>query len=63
LKKRGRSDDPRNVSEFRERDKRELRLGIGKVMDTADKRIKNEADAITFRSQVREALEEMSRVG
>ena len=63
LKKRGRSDDPRNISEFRERDKRELRLGIGKVMDTADRQIKNEADVITFKSQVREALEEMSRVG
>ena len=63
LKKRGRSDDPRNISEFRERDKRELRLGIGKVMDTADKQIKNEADVITFTSQVREALEEMSGVG
>jgi hypothetical protein len=32
-------------------------------MGTADKQIKNEADVITFRSQVREALEEMSRVG
>lgn len=63
LKRRGRSDDPRNASEFKERDRRELTLGIGKVVDTADKHIKNEADAITFRSQVREALEELSRFG
>ena len=63
LKRRGRSDDPRNISEFRERDRRELSLGIGEVIDTADKCVKNEADAMTFTRKVHAALEEMSRVG
>jgi dephospho-CoA kinase len=63
LKARGRSDDPRNIDEFKERDERELGFGLSKVIDSANRRILNEADTKTFRLQIRNALEELSQVG
>ena len=59
LKARGRSDDPKDVDEFRQRDQREFDLGIAKVIKSAQKRVTNETDANTFRRQVRHVLEEM----
>lgn len=63
LKARGRSDDPADIDEFNERDERELGLGISKVIDSADRRVLNEADTKTFRLQIRDVLKEMSKVG
>jgi len=63
LKSRNRSDDPRDLADFEERDKRELGLGMLKVIDSADMRILNESDEETFRRQVRNVLVEMLRVG
>ena len=42
LRARGRPDDPRSWSDFRERDERELSLGIGNVIALADFMIVNE---------------------
>ena len=63
LKSRSRSDDPRDFADFEERDKRELGLGISKVVDSGDGRILNESDEGTFRHQVRDMLVEMLGVG
>ncbi len=42
LRKRGRKDDPRDWEQFRERDLRELRLGLGEVIALADIMLVNE---------------------
>jgi dephospho-CoA kinase len=42
LSRRGRSDDPKSWEEFRERDLRELDVGIGRVISLADEIIINE---------------------
>ena len=63
LKARGRSDDPRDIAEFSQRDERELGLGISNVIESADVRIPNENDETTFRHRVREALVELSTIG
>ena len=41
LFKRLRSDDPKNLEELKERDKRELKFGLDKVLKAADYKIKN----------------------
>ena len=41
LFKRFRSDDPKNLEELKERDKRELKFGLEKVLKAADYKIKN----------------------
>ena len=42
LLKRGRSDGPRNWADFIERDERELKVGIGKLIAIADRVVENE---------------------
>jgi dephospho-CoA kinase len=42
LLKRGRSDRPRNWADFRERDERELKVGVGKLIAIADRVVENE---------------------
>ncbi len=42
LQKRRRSDRPRNWTEFLERDNRELRVGVGKLIAIADRVVENE---------------------
>ncbi len=63
LKARGRSDDPKDIVEFNERDEREIRLGITQVIDSADRRVSNEADEKTFRRRVRRVLRELASIG
>ncbi len=63
LEARGRSDDPKSIDDFSERDERELSFGIAKLIESADRRIVNEADVETFRRQAHEALAEMSKLG
>ena len=41
LFERGRSDDPKELEEFRERDKREIGFGLKEVVDRADYKIEN----------------------
>jgi dephospho-CoA kinase len=42
LLKRGRSDRPRNWANFLERDERELKVGVGKLIAIADRVVENE---------------------
>src|SRR5690348_12022334 len=42
LQKRGRSDRPRNWADFLERDERELKVGVGKLIANADRVVENE---------------------
>jgi dephospho-CoA kinase len=42
LLKRGRSDRPRNWADFLERDERELKVGVGKLIAIADRVVENE---------------------
>jgi dephospho-CoA kinase len=60
---RGRSDDPRNIAEFNERDERELDFGISKDIDSADWHISNETDEKTLRREVNRVLLEIVSIG
>jgi dephospho-CoA kinase len=42
LQKRRRSDRPRNQADFQERDERELKVGVGKLIAIADRVVENE---------------------
>jgi len=53
---RGREDDPRTLSHFRERDKRELQVGIGNAIAMADYMLVNEGDIEEFKEKVRKLL-------
>lgn len=59
LKRRGRSDDPRNWREFIERDLRELEVGIGNVIALADYMIVNEE---TIEKLIEKAAEIIGRI-
>lgn len=56
IQKRNRSDDSARMSEFRNRDKRELKFGIGDVIATADYMVVNEGSLKKFKSVVRSIL-------
>jgi len=60
LSQRGRSDDPRGRRAFAERDRRELGVGLGEVIATADRVIVNEGTLEEFRGRAREVLEELT---
>ena len=62
LKTRGRSDDPKNIAEFNERDKQEQSFGISDVIDSADRYILNDDVIETFREEIRIVLKEIAGV-
>jgi len=57
LRQRNRSDAPATPEEFRVRDIRELRWGLGDVIATADYMIVNEGELGAFRAHAREVME------
>jgi len=57
LRQRQRSDAPTTWEEFRIRDTRELRWGLGDVIATADYMIVNEGELGAFRARAREVME------
>jgi dephospho-CoA kinase len=59
LLKRKRSDDPRNMEEFRERDYRELAVGVGSVIALADNVIVNDSTIEAFRLKLNRFYEEV----
>lgn len=59
LRMRGRSDDSRNRETFDERDKRELRVGIGSAIALADRMFVNEGDLDSFKDELRTYLLEV----
>jgi dephospho-CoA kinase len=63
LFRRRRSDDPKNWKTFMERDSRELGVGLGSVIATADYMIVNEGTKSQLKRDVREFLEGVIRGG
>lgn len=57
LVKRGREDAPKDMSEFDERDNRELGWGLGNVIALSDIMIINDSDLGSFQSKVKKELE------
>jgi len=57
LLKRKRSDDPRNMEEFHERDYRELVVGVGSVIALADNMIVNDSTIEAFRLKLNSFFE------
>ena len=56
IARRGREDDPRTFEELRERDRNELRWGLGEVIATSDVMLVNEEGKGTLRAQMRRLL-------
>jgi len=56
LKRRGRADDPLTLEEFRERDSRELKVGLGELMSLADHVIVNDSTLKAARRRAKAAL-------
>jgi dephospho-CoA kinase len=61
LKERGRSDDPHNWTVFRERDMRELSVGLGNAIAMADYMITNEGDKKDLKARVAELLAKVEK--
>jgi len=59
LFQRKRSDDPKRWETFRERDLRELNVGIGAAIATADQMIVNEGSKVQLKRKTREILKEV----
>ena len=52
LQKRGRTDDPKNIQEFHDRDHKELKIGIAEVIALADEVIINEQTIPSLQEQL-----------
>jgi len=61
LLKRGRPDDPKDIETFRERDKRELDVGLGSVIALADKVFVNEGTVEDLQISVKKFFEGIRR--
>jgi dephospho-CoA kinase len=57
LMKRGRPDDPKDLATFRERDLRELKVGLGSVIAQADKMFLNEGTLEELTEEVKKYFE------
>ncbi len=63
LFKRKRSDDPASWEVFLERDWRELHVGLGAVIASADVMIVNEGQRAAFKTEISKFLEDVIRIG
>jgi len=63
LFRRRRSDDPKNWQAFLERDLRELGVGLGSVIATADYMIVNEGTKSQLKREMREVLQDVIKGG
>lgn len=61
LLKRGRSDDPKDWETFYMRDQRELSVGIGEVIATADYMIVNESSIVHLKREFNRVLEKVMK--
>ncbi len=61
LFQRKRSDDPKGWKTFTERDLRELKVGLGNVIATADYMIVNEGTKLQLKRKIRQVLESAIR--
>ena len=53
---RARSDDPKTLQELRDRDMRELKFGLDKVLEIADYKIKNDSTINNLKKKTREIV-------
>lgn len=60
LKKRNRSDDSKSFKEFKKRDTRELKFGIGNVIALSDTIIVNEGPIWRYKKQIKKVLKQIS---
>ena len=56
---RGREDDSKDLSLIKERDKRELGWGLGRVIESADVTISNDTGIEKFREDIKKILEKI----
>ena len=56
ISRRGRQDDPKSYEQMRQRDRDELRWGLGEVIATSDVMLVNEEGKGTLRAQMRRLL-------
>jgi dephospho-CoA kinase len=56
LFERGRSDDPKNVDDLKERDKREIQFGLKQVIENADFRIQNDSTIEDLKKNTRNLI-------
>ena len=61
LRRRAREGDPRSFEEMRERDLKELSLGLGSVIALADHMIVNDGTLESFRERAKELLLRLAR--
>ena len=61
LMKRRRSDRPRTMDDFSERDRREVTVGVGKVIALADRMLENEDSRQDLRKRMRRVLIAITR--
>jgi len=59
LKRRGRADDPKDWKTFRERDMRELKVGVGNVIALADYMLINEDSKEELKERARKLLKRL----
>jgi dephospho-CoA kinase len=59
LSRRRRSDDPENWVTFMQRDRRELNVGLGAVIASANHMIVNEGTLVQLRKKIRQVLKEV----
>lgn len=57
IKTRGRGDDLLNIEEFKEREEREKRWGMGEAMEKAEKVITNEGSLKEFKEEIKRILD------
>ncbi|MBN2157396.1 MAG: flagellar hook-basal body complex protein FliE [Candidatus Lokiarchaeota archaeon] len=57
--KRGRSDDPTNIDQILERDRRELQFGLREVIDNAEFVIINNQDVSSLQKKIKKLVEEL----
>jgi len=60
LLKRKRGDRPRTVSDFRERDNRELKVGVARIISLADRMVENEESIPALERRMRRVLKTMA---
>lgn len=63
LKSRAREDDIRTLDDLRERDKREVRWGLDKVIMAADIKLRNDGTVGDLRKEMARILADMSGIG
>ncbi len=57
--KRGREDDSTDIQDLEQRDKRELRWGLGTVIASADIMVSNEGDIDEFRDEMQKIFDKL----